>query len=258
MTDFLDRLTDQLVIAERSLSLAAAPPPRRRTRRWRTRKTTTLALATLVIAVPALAATLPWQPILGRPALHDTPSGISASAVPSDQLDMLAVLRRPQEAQDQSAATQALLRSVGVEFQGVRTDAIRLLTSTSGHSVALVPAASIIDPGRGTTEQANVLCLATGEGGLCGDTHSLLAGHLTAFDGDHIYGLVPDGVAQVVLRYPDGKTLSTSVQDNLFWIDGTPTTTRTIPNAPPLTIAQPPTTVQWLDANGTVIGPPQK
>ena len=256
MTDFLDRLTDQFVVAERSLTLAAAPPPRRRARRWRTRKTAMLALATFAVAVPALAATQPWQPILGRPALHDTPTGISASAPPADQLALLGVLRRPQDAQDRSPAVQAMLSSVGIEFQGVRTDTVRLLTSASGHSAVLVSAERIVDPGTNTVETNNPLCLVTGQSGTCSETQGLVDGHFLGLDGDYIYGLVPDGVAKVVLRYPDGQTLSTSVQDNFFWINGTPTTTRTIPNRPPLSMAQAPTAVQWLDANGTVVGPP--
>ncbi len=68
--------------------------------------------------------------------------------------------------------------------------------------------------------------------------------------------LAQRGYPAVVLTYPDGQTLSTTVQDNFFWIDNTPTTTRTIkPSLPPVSLSQLPA-VEWLGANGAPIGPP--
>jgi hypothetical protein len=248
MSDFLDRLGEQLVAAECALA------PRRR-RRWRRGRLAAGMGAALVVAVPALAETQPWQLEFGRPELHDTPTGRGTTAVPVSQADVLGVLRRPQDERDLGATAQRLIRSVGSEFQGVRASSVRVVTSPSGHTVAIVSAERIGDPATRETDQANPLCVTSGHGGLCGTTQSLMAGHLAAFDGPHIFGLVPDGVATVVYRYQDGSSVRGAVADNFFWIDNAPVTTRKEPSDARVGITTPPSTIEWLNAGGKIIGP---
>jgi hypothetical protein len=132
---FLDRLEDQLVAAEHALVAAAVRP---RVSRWTPPKRLLVALAALIVAVPAVAATQPWQSILGRPALHDTPRGTSKTPVPANALALLAVLRRPQNAQDRGPTARALLRHVGQQFAGVRLSSVRLVTVSGGHHALVV------------------------------------------------------------------------------------------------------------------------
>src|SRR4051812_29345313 len=136
MTDFQDRFGAQLVAAEERLAAPASP----RRRRWRTRRVVALAFAALTIAVPALAATQPWEPILGDPAHDNAPAGISTTPAPNDQRGLLAVLRRPQTAADRGPIAEHLLASVGTEYKGVRLSPIRLLTPAGGQHALLVPA----------------------------------------------------------------------------------------------------------------------
>jgi len=249
MTDmFLDRLGDQLRAAERAL-IAANAPRRRRV----TRKAAVLAFAALAVAVPALAATEPWKPIFGRPALRDVPAGTSESPIPNDEQALLGVLRRPQEPRDHGEAAQDLLRSVGQEFAGVRPDSLRLLTSSTGHSALLVSAEKV---GR---ETENPVCIAVPHGGFCGGAATLRTGLLGTF-GANVVGLVPDGAAKVELTFADGQTRSADIRDNFFWIDEAPTTQRTVPGpdgqkTAPMTMTAAFTTT-WLDGEGHAVGPP--
>jgi hypothetical protein len=250
MSDFLDTYGEQLRGAERALAAGARP---RRRPRLRARRSLVLALAGAAIAVPALAATQPWQPILGEPAHHDTPSGISATAPPADQLAALAVLRRAQDDRDRSETAQALLRFVGVDFHGVRTAYMRLLTSSTGQAAVLVPAEAIVDPSRGSVERTDALCLALRNGFVCGGTQELLSGRIQCGCNTDVLGLVPDSVRKVVLRYPSGRTVTAEVQDNFFDVPNAISFERnTRPNEPELRATARPT-VEWLDAGGNVI-----
>jgi hypothetical protein len=252
MIDFYEQLGEQLKSAERALALTASRPTRRRRRSVRA---VTIALAGLALAVPAFAATEPWQLVFGRPAMHDTPAGLSRTQVPSDQLAVLAVLRRPQTPQDRGARAQTLVQSFGVEFRGLRPDSLRVVNTPSGHAVALVSAQAIGNPNVTLAEGTDVLCLTAGKGGACGDSRALGSGTLIAFHGDHVFGIVPDRVAQVILRYPNGSGLSARVTQNIFWIDGTPTVSRDVPGAPPVRRSERPSSVVWLDASGRVVAP---
>jgi hypothetical protein len=267
MTDFLDRFGAQLLAAEQGLAPAHVRPRRR----WRTRRGAILALAGLALAVPALAETQPWQPILGRPALHDTPAGTSKSPVPTSDLGLLGVLRRPQNDADRGPIAQQLLAGVGSEYKGVRLASVRLLTSADGHHALLVPAEQHgISPKPGTYETANSLCLELGSGGFCGGAEQIRSGDfLGAAEGPaggslaDMVGVVPDGVARVVLSFPNGKTLTSEVRENFFSVTGVPLDDRTV-NPPPgrSTTPMPPVKVpaqpkiQWFDASGQRVGPP--
>lgn len=248
MSDFLDRFGAQLVAAEERLG--AQPEPAvptvavRSPRRWRSRRGLVVAFAALVVAVPALAATQPWDPILGRPGAGDEPAGVAVSAPPAVQSGGLAVLRRPQNGEDRGPVAQQLLASVGSEYKGVRVSSIRLLTAAGGQHALLVPTEA---HGRSSTpgayETSNRLCLETGKGGFCGDGKNLVDGDLLGGSDDNLFGLVPDGVAKVTMRFPGGEQLSAAVQENFFWITGVPSDGHARP------------TITWLDDSGRRVGP---
>lgn len=275
---FLDRLGTQLLHAERDLTSASAGASRPR-RRWRSRKLILTALIPLAAAVPALALTEPWQPVLGRG--HDQPTGTSLTPVPSDATSILGVLRRPQTPQDRSPTALRLLRGVGQEFAGVRLDSVRLITLTPGHHALVMSSQSVgHEPGLEVKGIGNPVCVVFSFGGTCGDAHDLRAHGIVMSMGLGVLGLVPDGVARVVLSFAGGKTATAEVHDNAFSITDAATTTRTLPApaAPtrrprrPLVSGSPaadgpgpigsvvmtaPFTVKWLNPDGQVIGPPK-
>jgi hypothetical protein len=249
---FLDRLEQQLVAAEHALAAAAARP---RVVRWTPPKRLLIALAALIVAVPAVAATQPWQPILGRPGLHDTPSGTSKTPVPADELALLAVLRRPQNAQDRGPTATALLRSVGQEFTGVRPASVRLVTVSPGHHALVLSATR----GGGISQP---VCLVFSAGGLCGGAHALRTSGIAMTAGPSIRGIVPDGVVTVTADFGHGRVLTADVHDNVYWLTGAPTTRRAFPapqrpgarRLPPMRMTSP-FTLRWLNAQGRTIGP---
>jgi hypothetical protein len=258
MSDFLDRFGGQLVVAGRALS--TRPAARRARLRRLSRRTAALALAAVVVTGTALAATQPWAPSLGRPELRDVPASTSASGVPADQVALLGVLARPQDSDDRGARTHELLRHLGVEASGVRTDSIRALTSPAGEDAVLVSverAGAVA--GAGEPGQSDALCVLVADGGFCGTADDLGAGHFLMLAGSHLYGLVPDGVSSVALDYQGGQSRSAAVRDNFYVIPDAPVTTRNVPSrgsgAAPLAMPAPPA-VRWLDSGGNPVGPP--
>lgn len=262
MTDtFLDRLGDQLISAERTL--VAAVPAASRRRRWVTPRTAAAVVAGLAITVPAIAATEPWRPILGRPALHDTPAGTSNTPVPDDARALLGVLRRPQSDLDRSRTARVLLRVVGQQFRGVRVDSVRLLTPSPGHHALVISAQGVGQEPGVAKGIGDPICLIFTAAAVCGDATSLRTHGISVTAGSNVRGLVPDGVATVLLRFTGGQALSADVRDNLFWITTAPTTRHTVPGPPgsgvrrtPPLVDTAPFTAQWLDADDHVIGPP--
>lgn len=255
MTDFLDRYGAQLRAAERALSNTTVSA--RRPRRRLTRRTALIVLGCSAIAVPAVAATLPWQPILGRPELHDVPNGTSPTAPPRRQLGEFAVLRRRQNAQDRGATAQALLRRLGPEEGGIRLRTVRLLTAASGRQALLVATATAgLPDGPVVDKMPDELCLLDSTGGLCGSGPDLLKHGLLGYN-NGMMGLVPDGVTTILFTYPGGGTYKTVVEDNFFWIPDTPTRRLSAPSAPgvsPVLEPSQPNSIQWLDPGGQVVG----
>jgi hypothetical protein len=258
MSDFLDRFGGQLVAASHALSAPPAAEPSRRSRRFR--RGVGLGLVAAVVSGSALAATQPWEPTLGRPALNDTPTSTSESGAPADQVALLGVLRRPQSSGDRGVRVQELLRHLGIEQSGVRTSSIRALSSATGQEAVLVsveragPVAGVAEPG-----QANALCVLIENGGFCSTAENLRSGRSLVVAGDHVYALVPDGVAKVVLEYADGQSRSADVRDNFFAVTDAPVSERKIPT--PAGTSAPmetplPHAVKWLDAGGRSVGPP--
>jgi hypothetical protein len=262
MTDsFLDRLGDQLSAAE--LQLTAAVPARRRARRRPTPKSAALILVGLAIAVPAVAATHPWRPVLGRPQLHDTPAGTSDSPVPHDTRSVVEVLRRPQTSLDRGPTARKLLRLVGQQFTGVRPASVRLLTPAPSHHALILSARGVgRSPQSTAPEQRDPICLVFSGGSTCGSTAALRTTGIVMSAGPNVRGIVPDGVARVVLTFNDGRTVGADVHNNVFWITGVPTTSRTVPGPPGSGIKRPPPlitsaqfTVHWLNTARQLIGP---
>jgi hypothetical protein len=185
-------------------------------RRWVSRRVGAVALAIGVVATPAIAATELWQPILGRPSLHNAPTSTSTTTPEDTELAVLGVLRRSQSNADRGPAVAALLGNLSSEQAGVRPESVRLLDGTSGQEAALVSVASIDDGAAGVPAHVEELCLLFGQGSTCGDLEQLLTGRLFATAGPRQLGLVPDGVAQVVLHYANGQELVAAVHDNFL------------------------------------------
>jgi len=234
--------------------------------RWskRMRRSAVAALGCLVVAVPALAATTPWQPILGHPSHSDVPAGTTETQPPASLSAVLAVLRRPQTADDRGAVAKKLLGSVGQEYASVSLPSIRLLTSQAGHQAVVVFASAHGRSATGGYEEGNELCLEYGQGSVCGNARRLRQGTFAGAIGHAQFGLVPDGVARVVLTFSNGQTRSAEIRDNFFWIDDVPVVSRQyrVIDPPP---GMPSTTthagaerpaIRWLDSNGKQIGPP--
>ena len=254
MSDYFDRLEVQLLNAvvrnalpgrgrgARSFSRGVA----RWAQRLRRRRPRTLiaVAAVLVVSGSAVAATV-WSPTLGIHAPGELNPTTTTSPPPAEQLALLAVLRRPQDAQDRSQTAQDLLHFVGYGTVGVRVPYVRLLTAANGHTALLLSRESDNSP----NPEHNALCLIVsfqqGSGSSsCGDTEGLRSNGINMEVSGQSIAVVPDGVAEVVMHYPDGQTLSAPVQDNLYWITGAP--------ADPAS----PYSVQWLNSNGQTIGPP--
>lgn len=222
MTSFFDQLDRQLrEVATRGQAVTSRRP----------RRLAAVALAAVSVGGTALAATGLWRPILGEPGLGRPPS-ITASAPPRGQLALLGVLRRPQTPTDRSAETREELRYMSNTAAGVRTAYIRLLSGDTGLGPAiLVPVARITRSLLGAppavvarTPRTNALCLLvgdrSGEGSAkqCFTTTAVLDGRATLSVGDLLFGLVPDRVRRVTVRFSSGTTTSSIPSSNFFRI----------------------------------------
>jgi hypothetical protein len=253
MTHLLERYREDLVTAgERRLAETSdAMPP---TRRLRSRPIALVAAALALVAVPATAGTIVWDPFddPGR----DAPAPSTTHKPPgSELLNTLSVLRRPQTASDRGADTEAALRHFDDGVAEVRVDSIRLLAPDLG--VVAVPveryglsgagARSTSESGAaGTTSEpqhADAVCLYVPArdgtaGGNCHTAEAIQHGFALGSQGQSVYGLVPDGVAMIEL-ISGARRAQLAVHDNFFYEhDGAPTAPRTI---------------QWLDAQGRPI-----
>jgi hypothetical protein len=286
MTDVMQRLRDANPIPDTPAAPAIGPllarleaAPKRKPRR--TRRGALVAFATLIIAVPALAATQPWQPILGDPSGDNAPAGVSNSPPPAEQRALLEVLRRPQQEADRGPIAQELLHEVGAEYKGVRLSSVRLLTSADGHHALLVPSeehGQSPEPGR--YEVKDDLCLqhgtGVGSGSFCGTAEQIRSGGFLGASAEisdgrvrqyDFLGVVPNGVAKVVLTFPRGERLSSDVRDNFFWVPAVPVEERTVranqsrgsaPSLPSKKLVPATPDIRWYDAAGEAVGPPAR
>jgi hypothetical protein len=176
---------------------------------------------------------------------------------------MFGVLRREQTSRDRGDATRSALRFLSSSTEGVRTDYIRLVAAGSSNPGAvLVPVTRYsLDPSgvppevRARLEKRDALCLfhpdSAGDGGAkaCFTTDEVTRGLATGSLGLHFYGLVPDGVTRVTVRYRDGSSTTAPVLDNFSEVLATEE-----PGAPSQ-IAARPATIAWENDAGEQIGP---
>jgi hypothetical protein len=265
MTDFLQRYGDQLRAAQSDAAgdKAARRPARvARVRAIMLRHPIALAGAVLLIsAVPAAALVAPWDPSLSRPGI-DAPVSTSPREPDVDASSWLAVLRRPQTAQDRQDSAPVLQNlGAGMRVEGVQTSGIRSLAK----GWALVPTTSLATPdGSGAG-----LCLVDRTGQTCGHLDVIKGkGLVTSFpgrDGTEFAGLVPDGVAKVRFTPVNGQPVETDVTSNFYDLYVDQTSTSPVPVTPPPGYTGPPISaapglakgqLEWLDSSGNVVGPP--
>ncbi len=267
MSTFIDRLEADLlraceapVIPRRSLR--ASLKSLSRGRRFRVVAGLSVAAA---IATPAIAIGV-------GPILHDfTGQTVSSSeaAPPPEQLALLGILRDPPPGAIVDPATLGTSILPGVH--GIRRNYIRLLPPAPGFPHQLLYTVTNADFGPAKfdptvgayvpTEAPNLICVqqvaADGVGGDCTDTSVLTSGHWLESSGLDGYGLVPDGVASVILQYPDHPAQTEPVTENTFSFDGYPGPVGPITNGggqpSPGPTAESPAVITWLDSHGNVL-----
>lgn len=224
------------------------------------RRALVVAVLLVAVAAPATAATGVWRPLLGDGS-REGPTPTSSRA-PADQRALLGVLRRPQQPSDRGPQTDYALKFLTRGVGGVRVADIRLLHAGAG-AVVLIPVARFglesahgAQPLGAARTGSNGLCLfaadtqdgrADGGGFGCYTTAEISRGRATASVGSHVYGLVPDGVRTVQVKFSDGGVSEATVDDNLFaysapasglpgaivrdatWYDGAGVRVRTVP-----------------------------
>lgn len=247
---FIDSYEHQLVEAARRRADAR---PRRRIARWLAaigrRRGAAAALAALVIAVPATAATVGWNPFddQGRNPRVSQPS-LSSRPVAAELRDALGVLRRPQTDADRGLATSRTLRdTVDASFRGVALDGIRLVDRERG--IVLVPVEETPVPrdaqGRpvpGFEDPPPAVCTVerTRDGFAAAGCHSIdeiRSGRTLGSGSGRVTGVVPDGVARVRLVRGD-ESGEAAVRENFFATEDAPTNPRF---------------VEWLASDGATI-----
>jgi hypothetical protein len=225
LADFRARFGLQLTRAAGELTAdRRRRPARLRHRRWPwLTRPVAVGLALTAFAGTAFAAVAIWTPLLGNPQYGYNP-GAATSAPPEEQLDALAVLRRPQTDADRGALSQAALTYINNYTSGVRTAYVRLLGSVGSEAFVLVPVAERLatDTPTGSAPVENALCLYVSNTSplfthvACWSLAELIGGFAwAAFDGQ-FFGLVPDGVTAATLSSATGPPVSAPVSDNFF------------------------------------------
>jgi hypothetical protein len=260
MPDFLDRFGDQLRTAQAAANLRETQRSASRGRSRRLRRSSLATLVVLGVAAPALAVVQPWNPVIGRPDI-DGPVATDSTPVADAAIDALAVLRRPQTAEDQAAAATKL-SAIGNQINDVQTAGIRALRN----GWVLVPANTVkTGPDEASSSQ---LCITNGGVVACSPAASagetgvaLVSASATE---TRLVGLVPDGVARVRFTRADGGFVESDVQSNFYDLSVPEVAPTASVKAPagydgPSTIPAPPRpiagSVSWLNGDGQVIGP---
>lgn len=237
----LPQLQESLLLANDRLVDRA----RRRARRFRLGLMTSAAVVS--VGGAAVAGTALWGPVLGfedgnRPSVSSTPA-------PSSQLAVLGVLRRDQTAADRGPVAREALATLSRQYVGVRVGSVRLLhESPDGAALVLVPVAELRPVIGGGASGRDDVCIytrraATNAGTRCFTTDEVRGGRAIGTVGPLAWGVVPDGVARVVVhtRGGDGTTVR-PVASNAFTAD-----------AAGLDPARP--DVIWLDPEGRMVAP---
>lgn len=156
------------------------------------------------LAQPAAGAAQP------RACAPPTPPTVDQGAPSSALLSRLAVLRRPRVAQDTLPVGPGM-EALPMVGEGIYVNYIRYATSLGGTSYYLVPVQRALKV-RGCPSSEEVFLVTVEPGGFRGfsgvTAQQLVAGRSdgTRWLQGHsvVYGIVPDGVARVVIRYATG------------------------------------------------------
>jgi hypothetical protein len=193
-------------------------------RRWRHRaRVIGVVAATLIVAVPAAAATSGWDPFADAPE-RKLPAPTVSSLPPAASLTaQLAVLRRSPEPADRSDLARDAVRSFDNDVRVVQLDSVRVLSPTA----VLVPVESSEPRGPAGTapndRELSSVCLYIADtdgtsGSSCHTARDIARGEALMTQSAVISGLVPDGVARVRLTARDSQ-VSTEVHDNYFSVN---------------------------------------
>lgn len=236
----LPQLHESLLLANGRLVDRA----RRRARRFRLGLMTSAAVVS--VGGAAVAGTALWGPVLGfedgnRPSASSTP-------VPSAQAAVLGVLGADQTAADRGPVAREALALLTRQYVGIRVSGVRVLrASATGEALVLVPVAELAPVAPGARTGRDEVCVyarvRTGNaGGRCFATDDVRRGAATSTEGPMAWGLVPDGVARVVVHTRGGGTVERDVERNAFTVDAA--------------VVDPATgLVDWLDAEGRAVTP---
>lgn len=221
MSSFEDRLEQQLRLAS---VRQIARPQNRILRRLRS-PFAALAL-TVAVAAPAAAIVAGWDPqIGGGSGSHPTSS---SNPPPPAQLQAFGVLRRAQTEEDRGSAAASALRLFPLNLSGVRLAYSRVVhvgggappleiapvdsystNNTHGTDGLCVFAADLAGP-HGTT---------AGGGFSCFSQDQATTGKAIFAIGQHVYGLAPDDVEKVTVKYPGYPSITSTPHDNVYAYD---------------------------------------
>lgn len=234
---FIDSYEDQLVEAARRQRDARLERRGRRFGRFLVprRRGPAIALAALVIGVPAATATVAgWNPFDDPARNPRLPApATSAGAIDPELASTLGVLERPQSGADRGVATSRAARafSASAGYRGAQLKGVRVLDAARG--IVLIPferGPVPLDPqgrpvpGFDPASYTNVVCLfvQSGDGfaGVgCHNADKIRSGRAIGSGSGQVTGLVPDGVATVRLIRGDRSSEAT-VRNNLFVAEG--------------------------------------
>ena len=203
-----------------------------------------MGIALLTVGGAGAAASSLWLSPAGNPLYGFNP-GLTESAPPAAQLAALSVLRRAQTPADRVPGVQAALTDVNNFTTGIRSNYVRVLATTSGGPVVLVP---VQTRNAAATQPAiqNALCVyypasggATVQNQIeCWSTQQVLAGQAYAGLSSHEFGLAPDGMSSVSVSL-GSVVRSASISGNFFDVSlpvgggaNQPTSLPSTPNLP--------------------------
>lgn len=230
MNDYRDRFEEQLIAASRQLT-DAAEPRRNRVLRVSRRTVSYTAVGLVFAGTAAVAATRPWEPVLGDPQFPQSSATATASSPPKRQLDLLGVLRREAGDSDRGAEVTTSLKFLGSGTREVRTAFIRRVGVIEGVGTAVIVPARSWQPSPEAPERrvTDPVCVVITQSAFdaasknCWSTEAIRVGEATGSLGADLYGLVPDGISEVVATFAGqsgllGSSPSTTseVTDNFF------------------------------------------
>jgi hypothetical protein len=237
--EYFDNLEQQLVAASQRLSDEHVV---RRRRRWMGRRPLLVALVAMMCATTAFAVSdqAPWSPpeLTMRADPANAPQLIGGP-VPASLTSFLGVLRVPQTAADRGVDTRAGLKYFSGRSGPLRTNGIRLITSSDPAAPSLVVVPFDATTAHGTETQLMVWVPDRVDAGgtVLATRESFREPRVLGSIDGYVFGMVPDGVTHVRLAWPDTPAVEAPVERNAY-----------IVRSPANTLRFP--TVTWLDADG--------